>query len=104
MTQDEIRHMNVILEDIRHKLEVVAEGHKMLDQKFDRKIDALWQDLKIVKTDIMYIKSDICDIKKDVNKMQGTLKEHHNLFSKLLELMDDHDRWLRDHDVQLKTI
>lgn len=101
MTQDETRHMNVILEDIRHKFDVIYEGHKLLDQKIDRKIDELKQELK---TEIVYIKSDMVDIKKDINKMQGTLKEHHDLFSKLLELMDDHDKWLRDHDVRLKVV
>ncbi|MBU0687211.1 MAG: hypothetical protein KKB81_05110 [Candidatus Margulisbacteria bacterium] len=34
MAQEE-RHTQIMLEDIKHKLKIIAEGHEMLAQKID---------------------------------------------------------------------
>ncbi len=35
-THNQIRHTNVVVEELRSKIEMVAEGHVMLDAKLDR--------------------------------------------------------------------
>jgi hypothetical protein len=70
----------IILEDINEKFDILIEGHKGLNQKFDqldRKIDreiedrqaadmALLSQIGILKTDVGGLKDDVSVLKKDM--------------------------------------
>ena len=88
MTQEEeFRHQNVILEDMRHQMKLAFEGYQILERKIDQKFETL--DCKIDKLD---------------QKVDREFKGVRSVLDKLLEFMDEHDRWLKDHEVRIKAL
>lgn len=94
MTDDEIRHMNVLLEDIKQQVKLVFEGHQVLNSKIeDVRLD-LKAEIREVRTEL---KAEIKEVHHKVKGLEGVM-------SKLTDLMDDHDKWLRDHEVRFKAV
>lgn len=94
MTDDEIRHMNVLLEDIKQQVKLVFEGHKVLNSKIeDVRID--------LKAEIRGVRNEL---KTEIREVHHKVKGLEGVMSKLTDLMDDHDKWLRDHEVRLKAV
>lgn len=94
MTQDEIRHFNVLLEDIRHKVQLAFEGHQLLDSKIerlDKKIDFVHDSLneKIERLD---------------NKIEHLRKDTISTHSKILEFLDAHEEQFKNHESRLAKL
>lgn len=105
MTDDEIRHMNVLLEDIKQQVKLVFEG----DQVLNSKIEDVRLDLKAeirgvcteLKTEIREVRTELKD---EIKEVHHKVKGLEGVMSKLTDLMDDHDKWLRDHEVRFKAV
>lgn len=93
MTQDEVRHMNVLLEDIRHKVQLVFEGHQVLNHK----IETLEHKVAVLEHKIAVLEHKIDKLSQDVLDIKGIL-------SRVIDITDDHDKWLKDHEIRLKAI
>lgn len=92
MTQDEMRHMNVLLEDIRHKVQLAFEGHQILHNKIDKLEQKVDQKFDILDKKIDY-KFDI--LEQDIKEVKIEVKGIRNITSKLLDIMDEYDMRLK---------
>jgi hypothetical protein len=62
MTHEERARFEILLEDIRTSVGVIAEGHTVLV----RKIDGVADDVAVLKTDVAVLKTDVAVLKTDV--------------------------------------
>ena len=79
----------IILEDINQKFDILIEGHKGLNNKFDqldhkndREIEdrqaadmALLKEIVILKTDVGGLKEDVSGLKADVSELKKDMTE-----------------------------
>ena len=83
----EKERFEVLLEQVRHELEMVAEGHVSLDQKMDRltgefssKYESLDQKVEWLakKTDDLSQKMDkgFVEVRKDLHALANQLQDH----------------------------
>jgi len=70
------RETRVLLEDVRHGLKTVAEGHGSLARKLDdhdKKFVKIESDLVVIKTDLRFIKSELGSTKSELGSVQSEL-------------------------------
>jgi septal ring factor EnvC (AmiA/AmiB activator) len=60
----------VVLEDINEKLGVLVEGHKLLNEKMDRRHDEYKAEFQQIRTDVMLSNRELLDVKKDVSDVK----------------------------------
>ena len=78
------REENVLVEEVRHKLQVVAEGHKTLDQKMDR-----------VAAEV---KGGIGDLDRKIDRVAQTLIQRMDEgFGHMAAAMGDVSKQLQEH-------
>jgi hypothetical protein len=81
------RHMGVLTENLENKVQIVAEGHELINRKIDnnheilnRKIDdsheILIRKIDDVKLDVKGIKSDMTVVKDYIIGVDAKLNEH----------------------------
>jgi predicted nuclease with TOPRIM domain len=62
----ERERFEVLLESVNSNLKLVAEGHGVLNEKFDRldrKVDGIADDVSVLKTDVSVLKKDMRIVK-----------------------------------------
>jgi len=79
MTENEQRHFEVLLEDIKHSVDTVAEGHSglvdrmdRLDAKLDRRADELDEKIGWVAEELKETRDEL---KGEIQGVRGELKE-----------------------------
>jgi len=66
-------HLEVLLEDIRSKVEVIAEGYDLLNRKIDRVAADLGQQIAAVDKKIDRVAADL---KKEIKTVASDLAAH----------------------------
>ena len=91
MTHDEIRHFNVLFEDIKSKVQLVLEGHAILD----RKIESTRQDLKDtilqVHQEVKWTNERIDETNERIDKTNQQLQE---LSKEIKHVLSNHEERL----------
>ena len=68
---DEVkRHTSILIENIEKKVEIVAEGHDILN----RKLDGVDQDIKSLRADMTIVKDYVVGVDKKLNEHEIILK------------------------------
>ena len=70
------RHTNVLMEQMKHEVKTVAEGHSILVKKLDKvesEIGEVKNDLQEVKKDMVEVKDDLQVLKKDMREVKSEL-------------------------------
>ncbi|NLB41184.1 MAG: hypothetical protein GX815_02815 [Clostridiales bacterium] len=79
MIEDVKRHTGVLVEDLRHEVKAIAEGHSILD----RKIDNMQQDLTGVKKEVSGLKKDMTIVKNYVIAVDDKLNKHEIILKRI---------------------
>ena len=89
----EKERFEVLLEEIKGGVKVVADGHgvirnemKRMEERLtekisfvDGKVDFLAADVRALKQDVAEVKTDLAKVKEKVDKIDRTLEEHARL-------------------------
>jgi hypothetical protein len=66
----------IVLEDINEKLATLVEGHKLLNEKMDRRDEENKAEHQQIRTDVMLSNRDLLDVKKDLSDVKKDLTDH----------------------------
>jgi len=72
------RHTNVLMEQMKHEVKTVAEGHSILVKKLDKvesEIGELKNDMAIIKPIVAANSKDLKEIKSELHSMNMALME-----------------------------
>lgn len=86
-------HTNILMEQMRHEVKTVAEGHSVIIRKLedhDKKFVKIESDITEIKTDLHAVKSDVRAIKSELHSMNMALME------------TSHET--KDHDKRIKKL
>jgi len=86
MTESEKRHLNVILEGISGKLNLVLEGHEALDEKIERYHREAKEDHRLVM-DLLRFSHD--ELNKKIEGVRAELKETRDELSAKIEAVGE---------------
>ena len=76
MTEDETRYFNIIFEDLRTQLQVVAEASVVHTKSLDRiheKQDAFQKELSLVKDTVVFLREDVSVLKAGQDRLEGRM-------------------------------
>lgn len=89
---DEVkRHTAVLVENLEKKVETVAEGHSILNNK----LDVVKEELDLVKEEINGVKQEVNVVKQDVKSLKSDMKVVKNYVISV-------DTKLNEHEIILK--
>jgi len=72
------RHTNILMEQMRHEVKTVAEGHSIIIKKLedhDNEFSKIKSDIGELKTDVHVLKSDVREIKSELHSMNAAIME-----------------------------
>ena len=72
------RHTNILMEQMRHEVKTVAEGHSVIIRKLedhDKEFSTIKSDIAELKTDVHVLKSDVREIKSELHSMNAAIME-----------------------------
>ena len=115
MTQYDIRNINVMLEGLQGQLQSVLDGYKTLCTslethwkavngklgELDHKLEA---NRKELKSDIVGVLLGVNRVDDNVHRVGEEAKNVKDVLAKLTELSEDHNNWLREHEVRIKKL
>ncbi len=93
------RHTNILMEQMRHEVKTVAEGHSILAKKLDKvgsEIGDVKMELQAVKADVHTAKSDVHAMKSELHSVNmavmDTAKQADKIEKKLDENLEIHEK------------
>lgn len=115
MTQHDIHNINVMLEGVHVQLQSVLDGYKTLCSSLEKhwkavngKIGELEHKIensrKELKSDIVGVLLGVNRVDDHVHRIAEDSKNIKELLTKLTELSEDHNNWLREHEVRIKKL
>jgi len=97
-------HFEILLEDVKSKLDLVLEGHQVLDGK----INNLSEELAFVKQDVAGVKQDVAGVKQEVIILKHEVADvrHELLDTKefLINYLNKVDTVLNEHERKFKVL
>jgi len=98
---DEVkRHMEVITENLESKVQIVAEGHHILN----RKLDEVKQEVKGLKSDMAMVKDDVKGLKSDMAMVKDDVKGLKSDMAMVKDYVIGVDAKLNEHEIILKRV
>ena len=94
MKKDEF---TIVLEDINEKLATLVEGHKLLNEKMDRRDEENKAEHQQIRTDVMLSNRDLLDVKKDLSDVKKDLLDVKKDLSDVKKDLLDVKKDLTDH-------
>ena len=82
------RHTDVLMEQMKHEVKTVAEGHSILVKKLDKvesEIGEVKKDMVEVKNDLHEVKSELNSVKMIVINISHEIKDHEKRVKKVEE-------------------
>ena len=95
LTEDETRYFNILFEDLRTQLQVVAEASVAHTKRFDRieeKQDTFQKELSLVKDTVVFVREDVSVLKTDVSVLKtdvSVLKTGQNRIEEKVDRLDE---------------
>jgi len=94
------RHTNILMEQMRHEVKTVAEGHSILVKK----VDEVKSDLSEVKTDLNAVKSDVDKVKSDISELKTDVREIKSEFHSMSMALMETSHETKDHEKRIKKL
>jgi chromosome segregation ATPase len=78
------RHTNILMEQMKHEVKTVAEGHSILVKKLDK-----------VESEIGEIKNDVQGLKQDMREVKSELGSVKMIVINISHEMNDHEKRIK---------
>lgn len=115
MKPEEASGINMLLGIVKEQLKMVLDGYQALScniesqwkafqsaiEGLDRKLESVRRE---IKGDVLGVAMAISRIEEKVKKTEDDMHNLGGILSKITELSEDHNRWLREHEVRLKAL
>ena len=82
------RHTNILMEQMKHEVKTVAEGHSILVKKLDKvesEIGEIKNDVQGLKQDMREVKSELGSVKMIVMNISHEINDHEKRIKKVEE-------------------
>ena len=92
------RHTNVLMEQMKHEVKTVAEGHSILVKKLDKvesEIGEVKKDVRELKKDMVEVKNDVQELKKDMREVKTELGSVKMIVVNISHEINDHEKRIK---------
>ena len=85
------RHTNVLMEQMKHEVKTVAEGHSILVKKLDK----VESEIGEVKKGMVEVKNDLQELKKDMREVKSELNSVKIVVVNISHESNDHEKRIK---------
>ena len=92
------RHTNILMEQMKHDVKTVAEGHSILVKKLDKvesEIGEVKKDVRELKKDMVEVKNDVHELKQDMREVKTELGSVKMIVVNVSHEMNDHEKRIK---------
>lgn len=101
------RHTNILMEQMKHEVKTVAEGHSILVKKLDKvesEIGEIKNDVQEVKNDVQGLKKDMVEVKNDVQELKQDMREVKSELGSVKMIVMNISHEINDHEKRVKKV
>ena len=94
------RHTNILMEQMKHEVKTVAEGHSILIKKLDK----VESEIGEVKKDVHELKQDMVEVKNDVHELKQDMREVKTELGSVKMVVVNISHEINDHEKRIKKV